>query len=191
MFNHTGRELLNVIPTGTIWNAIFNKKLIDNHGIRFSSSRNSAYKDCYVAMQAIWAASKAKLAPNVYYHYFQRQNSTMHSIPNSKNSEFVYELLQEIFSTISFQNVKPEEIKSLISFLHRILPLTLLKTFPPQASVLTQSDYFWEKYHKSKAFNYPSFWQRIYSVSYHISKPLKKIRFLGLSLKIKLKKGLQ
>ncbi len=187
--SHKG-ALLDVIPAGSIWNAIFKKEFLQQYNIRFSTSKNSAYKDNYFAIQAAWFAQHPEIVEGTYYHYVQRRNSTINDISQSKKKSSTYELLEEIFSILSFENISAKEEKIVIDYLLRSLFIFTLNTLPENAAWLTNSQYYQTQRKKCKSFSYPTFLQRLFSVSHHLTKPLKKIRFLGLSFKIKQKKGM-
>ena len=181
--------LLDVIPTGSVWNAIFKKDFLLQNNINFSTSKNSIYKDNYFAIQAAWFAQYPEIVDGLYYHYVQRHNSTINDISLSKQQSSTYELLEEIFSTLPFENVSEEQEKIVVDYLLRSLSVFSLKKLPSNTKWLSNSKYYQEQYKKCKAFSYPSFGQRIFSISEHYSKPYKKIRLLGFSFKLKQKKG--
>lgn len=177
--------LLTALPTGTIWNALFNTQFIKNNNIHFSPNKNSTYKDIYFAVQAAWLAKNVKIATDVYYHYVQHVGSTT-DISRRKQTLSACELIQEICSLGILKGAGSEEIETLTDFLMRAIPWVSPESLPSDCCF---RDCYTEKYKHYRAFSYPSFWQRIFSISEHYSKPYKKIRFLGFNFKLKQKKG--
>lgn len=178
--------LLQALPAGAIWNAIFNTKFIKNNNIHFSLSKNSVYKDNYFSVQVAWLAKNIKLVENVYYNYIQHYGSTVTGLSRRVEIAATSELIKEISSFDIFKNPTLEETEVLTDFLMRSVPW-----IPPEKIPLDSFFYncYAEKYKRYKAFSYPSFLQRMFSISEHFSKPYKKIRLLGFSFKFKQKKG--
>lgn len=79
------------------------------------------------------------------------------------------------------------EVKIFTDFLFRTLPVRNIKKLPVEAAVLTKSEYFKKKYSNARTYHSPSVFQRLFSISYHPSKPFMKIRLLGITVKFKLK----
>lgn len=176
---------LDVLISGTVWNGIYKNELIRQTGTSFNKNGKSIYRDMVFAAQFGCFAQKFKIADNTYYHFMKRKGSTTDNLPLSVRTTAAYEILEEIFANPKMALLEKDKLVSLSDFLMRSLPLTALKKFPKEAEVLVSLDHFKQMYKQTKAFSYPSFWQRIYSVSHHISKPVKRIRLLGLSVKVK------
>ena len=181
--------LLEALAAGSIWNAIFSNKLIKENNIHFSLSKNSIYKDNYFAIQAAYHAKYPELLNNMYYHYVQRPGSTINNLSLDQQAESAYELLQEIFSIDYIALAAESEQRIISEFLLATLPVHLLKKFPSEMKPITNTVYFKELYKRVTAFSNPTIMQRIFSIADHIYKPYRKIRFLGLSIKLKTKKG--
>lgn len=177
--------VLEALPAGSIWNALFKRTFIKEHNIINSSK--SIYSDNTFSIPACLLAQKCALDKASYYHYRQRDVSTIHGTTKKERLQATTEVISDIFSNFPLQGFSEQEMKIFVDFLFRSLPIHIIKKMPKEAKAIEKSIYFRKKLQNAHAFHNPSFFQRLFSVSYCLNKPLVKVRFLGISIKFKLK----
>ncbi|MBE6445112.1 MAG: glycosyltransferase family 2 protein [Alphaproteobacteria bacterium] len=180
---------LDVLTCGSIWNGIYKAELIKGNAVSFNKNGKSIYRDTVFAAQVGCFSQNCKAIKDLYYHCMQRKGSTTNGLSLLQRKTATYEILEEIFANPNMSTLAKDKLESLSDLLMRSLPITALEKFPKEAEALTSLAHFKKMYNQTKAFSHPTFLQRLFSVSQHFSKPIKKIRFLGLSFKIKQKKG--
>ena len=179
--------IFEALPAGSVWNALFKRTFILNNNISFPKSVKSVYRDNTFSIPACFYTQKYALDATVYYHYRQRENSTVQGITKKEASKAASEVISETFPKLPLGELSATEVKIFTDFLFRTLPVRNIKKLPKEAAVLSKSEYFKKKYLNARTYHSPSLFQRIFSVSYHSTKPIMKLRFLGISIRFKLK----
>lgn len=182
---------LDVLNAGTVWNGIYKTDTIRKNNISFNKNGKSIYRDTVFAAQMGSLSENYKTVKDVYYHCFQRTGSTTNGLSLKQEKNATYEILEEIFANTKMSLLDESKLISLSNLLMRCLPITALNKFPKEANVLTSLSDFKKTYKLIKPFSHPTFLHRIFSVSQHIKKPLRKVRILGISFKIKRKDKLK
>lgn len=180
--------VLEALPAGSVWNALFKRDFVKKNNISFHKSAKSIYRDNTFSIPACLATQKYALDATAYYHYRQRETSTVQGISKKEAAQAASEVISEIFSKLPLKDLSEKEIKIFTDFLFRTLPVRNIKKLPEESKVLNGSQYFKKKFLNAQAYSSPSLFQRFFSVSFHSTKPIVKVRFLGISIKFKLKK---
>ena len=176
-------SLFDHLLHGSIWNGLFNKLFLQKNSITLSQNKTSIYRDNTLSIPAVLKAKKTAIVKDVFYHYVQHKKSTISGLNKRTIVEQTYQTLEEIFQKIGSENLDD----SFIKFLFRTLPILNLKNFPKEMKKLQDTEIWKRQYSNVQAFSNPTWRQRLFSVSRHLTKPLIKIRFLGISFKIKKK----
>lgn len=179
--------IFEALPAGSIWNALFKRSFIRNNNISFPKSVKSIYRDNTFSISACFCTRKYALDATAYYHYRQRETSTVQGITKKEGAQSASEVISETFPKLPLEELSETEVKIFTDFLFRTLPVRNIKKLPVEAAVLTKSEYFKKKYSNARTYHSPSVFQRLFSISYHPSKPFMKIRLLGITVKFKLK----
>lgn len=186
-FKNCRGAIFEALPTGSVWNALFLRDFVRKVGISFGTSSKSIYRDNAFSIPACWLAQKYALEDAVFYHYRDRESSTVQGISKNKSVQAAEEIIAEIFPKLPLKNLSDTEIRLFTDFLFRTMSVAGITKFPKEAKPLCQTPYFKKVCGNYRLFSAPTFGQRIFSISYHPFKPFVKIRFLGVSIKFKLK----
>lgn len=180
-------NLFDILNSGTIWNALFKKDFINKHNIKFPKTSGSIFRDEIFSIKAISATNHTAVTNDCFYHYRYNPASTTINISKEKEKQAIYEVIAEIFSDLSISKMEPDEQNALINFLFRPWCLASLREFPPEAKELTSLPHFKKQLKNARRFSHPILSDRFFSISHHVSKPIVKLRFLGISIKFKYK----
>ncbi|MBO7258176.1 MAG: glycosyltransferase, partial [Alphaproteobacteria bacterium] len=177
--------LLEHLNNGTNWNGLFLRDFINENKLCFPTSSSSIYKDICFSAPAILKAKRTAITTEVFYHYVIHDKSTTIGISKKQHCQATFEVLKEIGEKIT----PPIETleKAFIHFLFRALSLGSLDSFPQEISFLSNTPLWQDLYKKQRTFSNPTWQKRLFSISHHLTKPIIKIRILGISFKMKKK----
>ncbi len=84
-YSHNLTEHISCLKNGAIWDKIFHRKLLTKHPLKLIGC--SAFEDNILLIKAVSSANSMTMIEQPYYHYLQRNNSTIHSSNNPEKIE--------------------------------------------------------------------------------------------------------
>lgn len=134
---HTNNQDVYISPL--LGSKMFRTETIKKNHIRFNSSY---FEDDIFTFQMIFSANKLALIPNIYLHYYQRDNSIMHSF----SKQYIDDLIDSfciIKDYLSEKNVYKERQKDFYAFFDKCYISMLNILFSVEAEVDIQKKYIY------------------------------------------------
>jgi len=181
---------IRTLRHGSIWDKIFKRDILNANKIRFPIFDHSWSLDNAVLIPAVFAANSITLLDCPYYHYLQRQESTIHlKISKSEKITRIKDIIEHILSQISGKILSYQEKYELIAFFARSLCLSEIvncdEEYTAFLRTFSKDDEFRTILIRYRQTLKPSFWQQIFSIQDGLN---QKILWI-LGIKIKRKKG--
>ena len=173
-------SLFKSISCGSIWNCLFKRNLLS---VDFIDEKNkkSIFMDNLFLISALINSKKAVLTNAVSYHYFQRDDSTIRHMSRMtvlNASKYIVSSLEPLF----FEKNDLKTLYAVVNFLQRSIPIYLIdKNYLSNSLIFKQ---FCEKTYFNKyiyKFYFPSFKDRLFSLSINNEKSRIKLRMLGIT----------
>ena len=95
----TKSESNNYYISPVVWNKVYKRSLFVDYNLNFLN--NSFWEDDIFSFLAFSVVKKASIVPQIYYHYYMRQNSITNSISKKHIDDFInsFKYLKERIST--------------------------------------------------------------------------------------------
>lgn len=154
--NYTALNILaqcennNYMISPVVWNKVYRKSIILNNNIRFLE--NSYWEDDVFTFQIFMRANKVSIVPDIYYHYFYRENSITNDF-SKKHMDDIIDSFKVLYSYIEKNEPQSIDIKTMVnSYFDRAISSMLRMLFCNEPSVKKQKDYiiyFYERFSKT------------------------------------------
>lgn len=140
----------NYMISPVVWNKVYKKSIIMDNNIRFL--KNSYWEDDVFSFQIFMWAKKFSIVPDIYYHYFYRQNSITNDF-SKKHIDDIVVSFKELYLYVEKNKLENPDAKLMVnSYFDRAISSMLRMLFCNEPSVKKQKDYiiyFYEKFSKS------------------------------------------
>ena len=153
--NLTGRYALRLLAhvsssdiyiSPMVGNKVYRKSFLDEYNIRFPNI--SFGEDDVFAFVTLLHANKISIVPDVYFHYYQRMNSLMHSFSYKHIDDFI-QAMKLIREYLNAYNLYGEYKEEYYAFFEKCFASMLDVLFQAEQNNLTQKrylHYFFEKF---------------------------------------------
>lgn len=163
-------SIFKAVRHGSIWDKIFKRSLIAEHGIRLPDSTTSYNQDTSFMVQAMVHASSLALINDTFYHYNIIPTSTIRDTKTiAARQRHSIELAGNLFNYASKYNFSQEERTAFFNFVYSALTLDYIlkknKHFLQEIKKIDCGDvFFTNKLIKTHARHHPSFMKRVFSI---------------------------
>lgn len=154
--NYTALNILsrcennNYMISPVVWNKVYRKSIIMDNNIRFL--KNSYWEDDIFSFQIFMWAKKISIVPNVYYHYFYRENSITNDF-SKKHIDDIVVSFKELYLYVEKNKLENLDTKLMVnSYFDRAISSMLRMLFCNEPSIKKQKDYiiyFYDKFSKT------------------------------------------
>lgn len=128
----------NYLISPVVWNKIYNKKLFVDNDIRFL--KKSFWEDDVFSFNIFMAAEKICTVPNVFYHYYQRENSITNDFSKKHIDDLIFSFL-ELKKICSISNVSYDITPYFNSYFDRAISSLINMLFSNESSAKKQKEY--------------------------------------------------
>ena len=178
------KSALNSISNGSLWNCLFKKTLFDLDFLNSLDGFNSFYTDNILLVTAIVRAKKIFLCNDIYYNYCQREKGTIRHLSKSQMSNSCRYIIDVLSSFLEKENVVSTE--AIAAFLQRSIPLhTVSLGFLSKSYIFKNNLGILNHVKSSIIYYYPSFINKLFSVSVNKTKTKIRIRIFFVTFSIR------
>ncbi len=136
----------NYIVSPVVWNKVYRKKLLMDNNINFLN--NSYWEDDVFSFLVISKATCISIVPNVFYHYYQRENSITKSI-TKKHIDDLISSFSFLKNAIILERNYLEKITAFKSYFDRAIQSLFRMLFNSESTLSIQKKYiiyFYDKF---------------------------------------------
>lgn len=171
---------LNSISNGSLWNCLFNRQLFDLDFLKNLNGLNSFYTDNILLISSIVKAKRIFLCNDIFYNYCQREKGTIRHLSKKQMSTSCRYIIDVLSSFLEKENVNVTN--TIAAFLQRSIPLHTVNFSFLKGTYIFKNNFGILNHIKScQQYYYPSFLDRMFSVSINKNKTKVRTRILFIT----------